>query len=58
MHDVLPSTSALTPLYRCGVCPFAVARAAYLLYHARCAADPAAVSVRLLGESGIAQNQR
>jgi glycosyltransferase involved in cell wall biosynthesis len=39
MHDVLPRTRALTPLYRSGVHPFAVARAACLLCHSRFAAD-------------------
>ena len=48
VHDVVPRTRTLTPLYRRVVYPFAVARAASLLCHSRFAAD-------LLGrEAGIA----
>lgn len=48
LHDVVPRTRALAPLYRHGVYPFAVARAASLLCHSSFAAD------LLAREAGIA----
>jgi glycosyltransferase involved in cell wall biosynthesis len=48
VHDVLPRTRALMPLYRRGVYPFAVARARCLLCHSHFAAD------LLAREAGVA----